>query len=168
MRTNPVVNPVSIDDDHIHVVAALIWHRDDRRRFLIAQRQKGKHLEDYWEFPGGKLEAGYRRGQLRWTWVEANTQAIGHVVTGGYTLEGLDTIDSNIDNFLISLDSRYWTGNNDLIAVFDTNNKLSTFTGSALPATLVCGTCTTERCFFQMMPTPAETLPFVTLLPADQ
>ena len=58
MRTNPVINPVSIDEDYIHVVAALIWHRDDRRRFLIAQRQKGKHLEDYWEFPGGKLEAG--------------------------------------------------------------------------------------------------------------
>ena len=58
MRTNPVVNPVSIDEDYIHVVAALIWHRNNRRRFLIAQRQKGKHLEDYWEFPGGKLEAG--------------------------------------------------------------------------------------------------------------
>lgn len=58
MRTNPVINPVSIDEDYIHVVAALIWHHDDRRRFLIAQRQKGKHLEDYWEFPGGKLEAG--------------------------------------------------------------------------------------------------------------
>lgn len=55
---NPVINPASIDENHIHVVAALIWHRDDRRRFLIAQRQKGKHLEDYWEFPGGKLEAG--------------------------------------------------------------------------------------------------------------
>ena len=51
------VNPVSIDEDYIHVVAALIWHRADRRQFLIAQRQKGKHLEDYWEFPGGKLEA---------------------------------------------------------------------------------------------------------------
>lgn len=58
MRANPVVNPVSINEDYIHVVAALIWHRHNRRRFLIAQRQKGKHLEDYWEFPGGKLEAG--------------------------------------------------------------------------------------------------------------
>ena len=58
MRTNPVVNPASIDEDHIHVVAALIWHPDDKQQFLIAQRQKGKHLEDYWEFPGGKLEPG--------------------------------------------------------------------------------------------------------------
>jgi 8-oxo-dGTP diphosphatase len=48
----------SIDEDHIHVVAAIVWHSQDDNRFLIAQRQQGKHLEHYWEFPGGKLEAG--------------------------------------------------------------------------------------------------------------
>jgi len=55
---SPVVNPVSIDEDYIHVVAAIIWEQGDSQRFLIAQRQKGKHLEGYWEFPGGKLEIG--------------------------------------------------------------------------------------------------------------
>jgi len=54
----PIVNPASIDEDHIHVVAAIIWEQGDSQRFLIAQRQKGKHLQDYWEFPGGKLEVG--------------------------------------------------------------------------------------------------------------
>ncbi len=53
---NPVVNPASIDEAHIHVVAAVLWHPQLPRKFLIAQRQKGKHLEHYWEFPGGKLE----------------------------------------------------------------------------------------------------------------
>ncbi len=53
---NPIINPSSILEDHIHVVAALIWNQSNREHFLIAQRQKGKHLEDYWEFPGGKLE----------------------------------------------------------------------------------------------------------------
>ncbi|MCP4876691.1 MAG: (deoxy)nucleoside triphosphate pyrophosphohydrolase [Gammaproteobacteria bacterium] len=53
---NPVINPLEINEDYIHVVAALIWHRQNRQQFLIAQRQKGRHLEDYWEFPGGKLE----------------------------------------------------------------------------------------------------------------
>jgi 8-oxo-dGTP diphosphatase len=58
----PIINPVTIDADHIHVVAAIIWQQSDPQsnqpKFLIAQRQKGKHLEDYWEFPGGKLEPG--------------------------------------------------------------------------------------------------------------
>ncbi len=35
-----------------HVVAAIII-KDDK--FFIAKRAKGKHLEDMYEFPGGKL-----------------------------------------------------------------------------------------------------------------
>ena len=50
-----LVNPGPIKEGHIHVVAAVIWNRS-REQFLIAKRQKGKHLENYWEFPGGKLE----------------------------------------------------------------------------------------------------------------
>ena len=53
-----VVDPARIDEDHIHVVAGIIWQSAVIPRFLIAQRQKGKHLQDYWEFPGGKLETG--------------------------------------------------------------------------------------------------------------
>jgi len=55
---SPIVNPGSIDEDYIHVVAAIIWEQGDSQRFLIAQRQQGKHLQHYWEFPGGKLEHG--------------------------------------------------------------------------------------------------------------
>jgi 8-oxo-dGTP diphosphatase len=59
-----IINPTSIDEDYLHVVAAIIWkavspqpdQRSSQRKFLISQRQKGKHLEDYWEFPGGKRE----------------------------------------------------------------------------------------------------------------
>ena len=59
----PVVNPTEIVDDHVHVVAALIWKAPRKEQFLITRRQKGKHLEDYWEFPGGKLESGESRWQ---------------------------------------------------------------------------------------------------------
>jgi mutator protein MutT len=38
------------------VVAAAIIERDGR--FLITTRQKGVHLEGYWEFPGGKCDPG--------------------------------------------------------------------------------------------------------------
>ena len=52
-----LINPGRINEEHIHVVAAVIWNQS-RSQFLIAKRQKGKHLENYWEFPGGKLESG--------------------------------------------------------------------------------------------------------------
>ena len=38
------------------VVTAAVIERDDR--FLVTRRQKGVHLEGYWEFPGGKCDAG--------------------------------------------------------------------------------------------------------------
>jgi mutator protein MutT len=38
------------------VVCAAIIER--KGRFLITKRQKGAHLEGFWEFPGGKCEAG--------------------------------------------------------------------------------------------------------------
>lgn len=38
------------------VVAAAVIERDGR--FLVTRRQPGAHLEGYWEFPGGKCEAG--------------------------------------------------------------------------------------------------------------
>ena len=52
------VNPGSIDEDHIHVVAAIVWQSSRADRFLIARRPEGKHLGGYWEFPGGKVESG--------------------------------------------------------------------------------------------------------------
>lgn len=37
-------------------VTAAIIEKDGK--FLIAKRKKGKHLENKWEFPGGKVELG--------------------------------------------------------------------------------------------------------------
>ena len=52
------INPGSIDEDHIHVVAAIVWKTTRQDQFLIAQRPSDKHLGGYWEFPGGKVEFG--------------------------------------------------------------------------------------------------------------
>jgi 8-oxo-dGTP diphosphatase len=38
------------------VVCAAIIERDGR--FLVTRRQRGVHLEGYWEFPGGKCDPG--------------------------------------------------------------------------------------------------------------
>jgi len=40
----------------MHVMAGLLL--DATGRVLLAQRPAGKHLAGFWEFPGGKLEAG--------------------------------------------------------------------------------------------------------------
>ena len=48
-------------DDFIHVVAAIIWHPLEEDKILISRRKKGSHLADYWELPGGKLEASESR-----------------------------------------------------------------------------------------------------------
>src|ERR1051326_541770 len=38
------------------VVNAAVIGRDDR--YLVTRRQRGVHLEGFWEFPGGKCNAG--------------------------------------------------------------------------------------------------------------
>ncbi len=38
------------------VVTAAVIERDGR--FLVTRRQRGVHLEGYWEFPGGKCDPG--------------------------------------------------------------------------------------------------------------
>ena len=45
----------------IHVVAAIIWHPIEPNTILISQRLAGKHLEGYWELPGGKKEMNEAR-----------------------------------------------------------------------------------------------------------
>ena len=41
---------------YIHVVAGIIRDPDDPQKIFITRRQQGQHLENLWEFPGGKVE----------------------------------------------------------------------------------------------------------------
>lgn len=43
-------------DRLVDVVCGVIWSADGR--YLLAQRPKGRIWDGYWEFPGGKIEAG--------------------------------------------------------------------------------------------------------------
>ncbi len=45
----------------IPVVAAIIRHPARPDHILVSRRRKGQHLEDLWEFPGGKQEPGEAR-----------------------------------------------------------------------------------------------------------
>lgn len=55
--------PSIAPERYLHVVAALIRDPKDPNRFIVTRRQKGQHLEDLWEFPGGKVETGESRFQ---------------------------------------------------------------------------------------------------------
>jgi 8-oxo-dGTP diphosphatase len=48
----PTPTPATV----MHVMAGVLL--DGTGRVLLAQRPAGKHLAGFWEFPGGKLEAG--------------------------------------------------------------------------------------------------------------
>lgn len=45
----------SMNQPKVEVAAALIWNKG---KILITKRKKGSHLENFWEFPGGKLKEG--------------------------------------------------------------------------------------------------------------
>jgi 8-oxo-dGTP diphosphatase len=47
----------------IHVVAGVIRHPENSSRLFFTRRQKGQHLQNLWEFPGGKVESGESRFQ---------------------------------------------------------------------------------------------------------
>lgn len=45
----------------VHVVAGLIRHPKNSSRLFFTRRKEGQHLENLWEFPGGKIERGESR-----------------------------------------------------------------------------------------------------------
>ena len=55
--TNPMTFPAPTPSHRpeVDVVAGILWRGD---RFLAVRRPQGKPLAGYWEFPGGKVEAG--------------------------------------------------------------------------------------------------------------
>ena len=50
------ITSLGVVSNCIHVAVGVLI--DDTSCVLLARRQKGTHLEGYWEFPGGKVEAG--------------------------------------------------------------------------------------------------------------
>ena len=72
----------------------------------------------------------------RWSSAEVECEALFQFLSLGYTLEGLDTIGTNIDLFTISLDSRIWQGGDLALAAFNASHELASFTGTVLSAVL--------------------------------
>ena len=99
-----------------------------------------------WAFPSTSSPEGdpdtlyvYNFVEQEFSTVEIDTDMIFSSVEQGFTLEGLDTISTNIDLLSDSLDSSVWKGGEFRLAAIDTDEKYATFTGANLDATLVTG-----------------------------
>jgi hypothetical protein len=72
----------------------------------------------------------------RWAYSDQDIEYIYRSLAEGYTLDGLDTISTNLDSLLFSLDSRVWTGNSALFSGFNPSHRQVNFTGTAQNATI--------------------------------
>lgn len=80
--------------------------------------------------------------EMKWAKAEIDTEYLVTTETQGYTLDGLDTVGTDIDNagvFDESFDSDKWKGGAFRFGAIDQNHTLGFFTGSNLKATFETG-----------------------------
>jgi hypothetical protein len=100
-----------------------------------------------WAYPGSGATSAtcnsiiiYNWAVKRWSIVQGlSMECFTRYAATGYTLEGLDAVDSNLDTLTPSLDSRVWTGGAQSLAAFDSAHKLNTISGTAMDATVDTG-----------------------------
>lgn len=95
-----------------------------------------------WSYPGAGSSSGtpnklimFHWPTARWSSAEVECNSLYALMSSSVTLEGLDAFGT-MDTLSASLDSPVWQGGRLSLAAFDTTHKASTFTGSALTATL--------------------------------
>lgn len=81
----------------------------------------------------------YNWADNRWTDADVDLELIFSALTQAYTLEELDEVSTDLDALGASLDSSEWKGGALRFAAFNTDDKLSYFTGSNLEATIDTG-----------------------------
>lgn len=78
--------------------------------------------------------------KTRWAYCDGlDLEFIYTSLSEGYTLDGLDSVSSDLDALAFSLDSLVWTGQNTILSGFDSSHRQINFTGSALTALLETG-----------------------------
>jgi hypothetical protein len=82
----------------------------------------------------------YKWALERWAEVSgASVEYLWRAITGGYTMDGLDAITTNLDLLSPDLDSRFWAGNQFMLTSTNSQHQLGLYNGSALPATIETG-----------------------------
>jgi hypothetical protein len=100
-----------------------------------------------WAYPGSGAVMGIPNKILCYNWIAQQWTLISGITVEafvrygaqGYTLEGLDAVNTSIDALTPSLDSRVWTGGAMTLAGFDSNHKLNTFSGTPMAAMVDTG-----------------------------
>lgn len=90
-----------------------------------------------WNYPntsGGRSMLMYNWVSDKWSAATTSANSVNSIATVGYTLEDLDVFGS-VDSLTTSLDDRLWVGGKFLFAG-TTGARISTFTGSPMPATI--------------------------------
>lgn len=126
-----------LDSNYVYRVVAAI---DPTRKLVL------------WSYPGTGNSGGnpnrvlvYHWALDKWSRVTGvggagfNLEFIMSSVSGGYTLDGLDALSTNVDALPYTLDSTFYTGGQLNLSVFNSSHQLATLNGSALPATVQTG-----------------------------
>lgn len=99
-----------------------------------------------WSWPSTTSPSGYNDRLLiyrydvgRWAEITQNTQVVFRTLSLGYTLDGLDSISSSIDDLALSLDSDAWVGGRPQLGFFNSSHQLGYMEGDPLNATFETG-----------------------------
>ena len=100
----------------------------------------------YWSYPSSSAVTGipdtilmYNWTAKKWSYARIDNQGISRVYGLGYTLDGLDTLTTNIDNFDVPLDDPSLTGGGLTVNGWGTTFQLGPFSGSALETQIDTG-----------------------------
>lgn len=93
----------------------------------------------WWQSPMAgdeKFLLGYCWPLDRWCYATATFTGIASLVTAGVTIDGVDEFFDSMDEIALPFDSPIFTGGIRTLAVFDAENRMCYFAGTAMAATL--------------------------------
>jgi len=100
----------------------------------------------YWSYASSNSSNGtpdtllmYNWTAGKWAYARTTVERLVNIYGLGYTLDGLDTLTTNIDNFDVPLDDPTLTGGTLQLNGFGSTDQLGPFSGSALEATIESG-----------------------------
>lgn len=101
----------------------------------------------YWAYPSSSQSDTSVKDKIlcyhyildRWTLIEQSVTYIGPVALEGISIDSAPLSTMALEDVPYSLDSPYWSGGRPVIGGFDSANKLGTFSGDALEATIETG-----------------------------